>query len=162
MLAHKVAGGIRGGQPGCLHGVGILGMAAVEKGLAVSGIRIAGAVDLRVPVVTGEQLIGTLAALHHLAMLGHLAGQQVEGDAVVADHGLAHGAEGRGQLFYDLAFANAQLVMAGVVVLGDQVRILELVTAFAAGIFETDGEGRKVVDPGFTQQADQQARIDAA
>ncbi|MNC31745.1 hypothetical protein D3C75_800770 [compost metagenome] len=44
--------------------------------------------------------------------------------------------------------------------LGDQVRILELVTAFAAGILETDGEGRQVVHAHFAQQADQQAGID--
>ncbi|MNQ89687.1 hypothetical protein D3C85_1050020 [compost metagenome] len=96
-------------------------MAAVEKRLAVGADRVAGAIDLRVPVVAGKQFIGALAALDHLAMPGHFPGQQVEGDAVMADHGLAHGTKGRWQLFDDFAFGDAQLVMAGAVVAGDQV-----------------------------------------
>jgi len=42
------------------------------------------------------------------------------------------------------------------VMLGDQVRILELVAAFAAGVFKADGEGRQVLHADVTQQADQQ------
>ena len=53
-------------------------------------------------------------------------------------------------------------MVAGVIALGDQVGILELVAALAAGILEADGEGQQVVHPGFVQQAHQQARIDPA
>ena len=80
----------------------------------------------------------------------------------MADHRLAHGAERRRQLFEDLALVDTQLMVARAIVAGDQVRILELVPALAAGIFETDGEGRQIVHPYFAQQADQQAGIDAA
>ena len=107
MLAHKVAGSIVGGQPLWLHGGLVLGIAAIKKGLAVGRVRIAGAVYLRVPVVTGKQFISALAALHHLAMFGDFARQQVKGDAVVTDHRLAHGPEGRRQLLDDFVFANA-------------------------------------------------------
>ncbi len=75
MLAHKVAGGVIGGQPLRGDGGRVVVVAAVEEGLAIGRIRVAGAVHLRVPVVTGEQLIGALAALHHLAMLGHFPRQ---------------------------------------------------------------------------------------
>ncbi|MNO99101.1 hypothetical protein D3C76_908660 [compost metagenome] len=78
----------------------------------------------------------------------------------MADHRLAHGAEGGWQLLDDLVLGDAQLVVTGAVVLGDQVGVLELVAAFAAGILEADGEGRQVVHACFAQQADQQAGID--
>ena len=80
----------------------------------------------------------------------------------MADHRLAHGAEGLRQLLENLVLADAQLVMLGGKALGDQIRILELVAALATGILKTDGEGQQVVHPGFAQQADQHARIDAA
>ncbi|MNO50300.1 hypothetical protein D3C76_406710 [compost metagenome] len=162
VFAHEVAGSVGFQQPGGLHGVAVFGVAAVEERLTVGRIGIVGAVHLRVPVVTGEQLIGTLAALYALAVLGHFPRQQVEGDAVVADHRFAHGAEGGRQLVDDFVFGNAQLVVTGAVVFGDQVRILELVAALAAGIFKADGEGRQVVNAHFAQQADQQAGVDAA
>ena len=75
----------------------------------------------------------------------------------MADHRLAHGTEGRGQLLENLVFANAQLMVTGGKVLGDQVGILELVAALSAGILKADGKGRQVVHPGFTQQPDQHA-----
>ncbi|CRR55933.1 hypothetical protein PAERUG_P48_London_17_VIM_2_01_13_00578 [Pseudomonas aeruginosa] len=80
----------------------------------------------------------------------------------MADHRLAHGAEGRRQLLDHFVLADAQAMVAGVIALGDQVGILELVAALAAGILEADGEGQQVVHPGFVQQAHQQARIDPA
>ena len=71
----------------------------------------------------------------------------------MADHRLAHGLEGGRQLLEDFLFLDAQLVMAGVVVLGDDVRVLELVAALAAGVFEADGEGQQVVvNTGLAQQ----------
>lgn len=59
----------------------------------------------------------------------------------MADHRFAHGAKRRGQLLDNLAFLNAQLMVLRAVMLGDQVRILELVAALAAGVLETDGKG---------------------
>ena len=94
-------------------------------------------------------------------MLGHFPRQQVEGDAVVADHRLAHGAEGGRQLVDDFVLGNAQLVVARAVVPGDQVGVLELVAALAAGIFKADGEGRQVVHR-LRAAADQQAGVDTA
>lgn len=73
----------------------------------------------------------------------------------MADHGFAHGAEGGWQLVDDFVLGNAQLVVTGAVVPGDQVGVLELVAAFATGILETDGEGRQVIHAHFAQQADQ-------
>ncbi|MNJ55535.1 hypothetical protein D3C77_510320 [compost metagenome] len=142
MLADEVAGSVVIEQPGRLHGGGVVVVAAVEEGLAIGRERIACAVDLRVPVITGEQLVGALAALHHFAVLGHLPRQQVEGNAVVADHRLAHGAESCRQLLDDLPLVDAQLMMTGAVMAGDQVGVLELVATLAAGILEADGKGR--------------------
>ncbi|MNF97503.1 hypothetical protein D3C84_803340 [compost metagenome] len=93
MFFHEVTGGVIGCQPFRLHGGGVVVVAAVKKRFAIRGIRVAGAVHLRVPVITGEQFVGTLAALDNLAMLGHFPRQQIERDAVVADHRFAHGAE---------------------------------------------------------------------
>lgn len=71
--------------------------------------------------------------------------------------------EGCRQLLEDFLFLDAQLVMAGVVVLGDDVRVLELVAALAAGVFEADGEGQQVVvDTRLAQQTHQQAGVDSA
>lgn len=83
-------------------------------------------------------------------------------DCVVADHRLAHGAEGLRQLVENLMLADTQLMVAGGEALGDQIRVLELVAALATGILETNGEGQEVFHAGFAQQADQHARIDAA
>ncbi len=52
--------------------------------------------------------------------------------------------------------------MLRAVVAGDQIRVLELIAAFASGILETDGEGRQLFHADLAQQPDQQARVDAA
>ncbi len=49
--------------------------------------------------------------------------------------------------------------MARAVMLGDQVRVLELVAALAAGIFKTDGKCRQVLHADFPQQPHEHARI---
>ncbi|MNH21527.1 hypothetical protein D3C79_813410 [compost metagenome] len=49
--------------------------------------------------------------------------------------------------------------MLGAVVASDQIGILELITAFATGILEANGEGRQILDTDFAQEADEQARI---
>ena len=63
----------------------------------------------------------------------------------MADHRLAHGAEGRWQLLDDFVFANPQLVMAGAVVFGNQVRILEFIPAFTACVFKANGKSRQIL-----------------
>ncbi|MOA55839.1 hypothetical protein D3C78_1797020 [compost metagenome] len=68
----EVTGSVIRGQPFRLHGGGVVVVTAVEKRFAVRGIRITRAVHLRIPVVTGEQFIGALAALDDLAVFGHL------------------------------------------------------------------------------------------
>ncbi|MNS60639.1 hypothetical protein D3C72_936460 [compost metagenome] len=75
MFFHKVAGCIVRGEPFRLHGGGVVIVAAVEKRIAIRRVRIRRTVDLRIPVITGEQLVSTLAALHHFAVLGHFARQ---------------------------------------------------------------------------------------
>ncbi|RMM61774.1 hypothetical protein ALQ75_05447 [Pseudomonas savastanoi pv. glycinea] len=162
MIANEITGCVVGCAPLRLHRLGIFRIAAVDKRIAVGRNRVARAVYLWVPVVTGKQLVSALAALYHLAMLGHFTRQQVEGDTVVADHRLAHGAERRRQLFDDLAFLNTQLVVACAVMLGDQVGILKFISTLATGILKADREGRQVFDPHFTQQADQHAGVDTA
>ena len=77
----------------------------------------------------------------------------------MADHRFAHRCEGAGQLFENLRLANAQLVVLGAVMLGDQVGVLELVTALAAGIFKANREGRQRLSTGLAEQANQQAGI---
>ncbi|MNQ98491.1 hypothetical protein D3C85_1141840 [compost metagenome] len=74
MFLHEVTGGVIRRQPFRLHGGGVVVVAAVEKRFAISRVGIAGTVDLRIPVITGKQLVGALTALHHFAMLGHFPG----------------------------------------------------------------------------------------
>ncbi|MCY1528629.1 hypothetical protein D9M68_637410 [compost metagenome] len=158
MLANEVAGQIIG-EPGRLYRGLVLGVGAVEEGRAVAVKRVTGIGQRRIPVVATEQLVGALAALHHLAVLRDFAGQQVEGDAVMADHRLAHGREGCRELIQHLVLVDAQLLMTCAVVVGDQVGEFELIAAFAAGILETDGEGGQLLDAGLGQQAHQQAGV---
>ena len=82
----------------------------------------------RVPVVAGEHLVGALTGLHDLHVLRHLLGEQVEGDAVVADHRLAHGADRRRRARRQhRSVADPDLVVVGAETLGDDVRVPELV-----------------------------------
>ena len=162
MFTHKVARCIVGGQPLRLHRGFVVVVAAIKKCLAISAIGIAGAINLRVPVITGKQFIRALAALYDFAMLGHFTREQVKGNAVMADHRLAHGAEGSGQLLNNLVLANAQLVMAGAVMLGDQIRVLEFVAALAACVLKTDRKSRQILHAHFAQQPHQQAGVDPA
>ena len=162
MLTHKVASGVIGCQPLWLDGGLVLVVTAVEKGFAVRGIRIAGAIYLWIPVIAGKQFVSALAALHHLAMLGHFTRQQIKGDAVMTDHRLAHGAEGRWQLLDDFVLANAQLVMARAVMPGNQIRILEFIPALAACVLKADGESRQILYAHIAQQPHQQTGVDTA
>ncbi|MNN48305.1 hypothetical protein D3C81_1627770 [compost metagenome] len=79
----------------------------------------------------------------------------------MADHGFAHGGERLGQVLQHFVLIDAQLLVPGAVVAGDQVGVFELVAALAAGILEADGEGRQLLHTGFRQQAHQQAGVHA-
>ncbi|MNP36093.1 hypothetical protein D3C76_1294560 [compost metagenome] len=73
MFLHEVTSGVIRGQPFRLDGGGVVLVAAVEERIAIRRVGIGCAIHLRIPVITGEQFVGTLAALHHFAMLGHFA-----------------------------------------------------------------------------------------
>ena len=71
------------------------GVVPVEERGGVAAHRVA-ALDpgqRRVPVVAGEDLVGALPRLHDRDRLAHPLAEQVEGDDVVADHGLGHRAD---------------------------------------------------------------------
>ena len=96
----------------------------------------------RVPVVAGEDLVGALPGLHHLDVLRHLLAEQVEGDAVVADHRLAHRRDGAvARPGSEPLRADPDLVVVGAELLGDQVGVVELVAALAGRRLEADAEG---------------------
>ena len=80
-----------------------------------------------IPVVAGEHLVGALPGLHHLDVLGDFLAEQIEGDAVVADHRLAHRADRAVERGQHPVGADADLVVIGVEALGDDVGVLELV-----------------------------------
>ena len=113
-------------------------------------------------MVAREHLVGALAGLHHLDVLGHFLAEQVEGDAVVADHRLAHGADRAVERGQHPVGADADLVVVGAEALGDDVGVLELVALDAADRLEPDGEGRQAVLAGFGEQPDDEAGVDAA
>jgi hypothetical protein len=102
-------------------------------------------------VVSGEDLVGALPRLHNLDVFGHFLGQQVEGDAVVTDHWLAHRGDRAVERGQHPVGADADLVMVGVEALGDDVGIPELVALDAADGFEADREGGQAMLAGFGQ-----------
>ena len=139
----------------------------VEERLPVAGHRAvergrAGFTHRGIPVVSGEHLVGALPGLDHLHVFGHFLAEQVEGDAVVADHRLAHRADRAVERGQHPVGADADLMVVGVEALGDDVRVLELVALDAADGFEADGERLQPVLTGFGQQPDDQAGVDAA
>ena len=89
-------------------------------------------------MVSGEYLVGALPGLHDLDVLGHFLAEQVEGDAVVADHRLAHGADRAVERGQHALGADADLVVVGVETFGDDVGVAELVARDAADGLETD------------------------
>ena len=112
-------------------------------------------------MISGEDLVGALPRLDHLHVFGHFLAEQVEGDAVVADHRLAHRADRPVERGQHPVGVDADLMVVGVEALGDDVRILEFVTLDAADGFEADREGLQPVLAGFGQQTDDQAGVDA-
>ena len=113
-------------------------------------------------MVAGEHLVGALPRLHHLDVLGDFLAEQVEGDAVVADHRLAHRADRPVEGGQHPVGSDADLVMIGVEALGHDVGVLEFVALDAAGRLEADGERRQSVLAGLGEQADDQAGVHPA
>ena len=113
-------------------------------------------------MVAGEHLVGALPGLHHLDVLGHFLAEQIEGDAVVADHRLAHGADRTVERGQHAVGADADLMVVGAETLGDDVGVLELVARHAAHRLEADGERLQSVLAGFGEQPDDQAGVDSA
>ena len=88
-----------------------------------------------------------------LTCLRDFLAEQVEGDAVVADHRFAHRADRAVQRGQHSVGADADLVVVGVEALGDDVGVLELVALHAARRLEADGERRQAVLAGLGEQA---------
>ena len=72
-------------------------------------------------MVAGEHLVGALPGLHDLDVFGHFLAEQVEGDAVVADHRLAHRADRTVERGQHPVGSDADLVVIGAEALGDDV-----------------------------------------
>ena len=118
--------------------------------------------ERRVPVVAGEHLVGALAGLHHLDVLRDLLRQQVEGDAVVADHRLAHGGDRTVDAVEQTRRGDVDAVVVGAEVPRDLVGVLELVAGLAARRLEADAERGEVLLPGLGEQPDHERGVDAA
>ena len=112
-------------------------------------------------MVAGEHLVGALPGLHDLHVFGDLLAEQIEGDAVVADHRLAHRADRTVERGQHAVGADADLVVVGFEPLGDDVGVLELVALDATDRLEADRERRQAVLARLGEQPDDQARVDA-
>ena len=162
-LLAGIIGGRETGRDECL----IRRLVAVEERPAVAGQRAVqrrglGPAHRGIPVITGEHLVGALAGLHDLDVFGHFLGQQIEGDAVVADHRLAHGADRTVEGGQHAVGADADLMVVGAESLGDEVGVFELVALDASDGFEADGERGQPVLAGLGEEPDDQAGVDAA
>ena len=113
-------------------------------------------------MIAGEHLVGALARLHHLDVARHFLAEQVEGDAVVADHRLAHRADRPVERGQHPVRSDADLMMIGVEAFGHDVGPPEFVALDATGRLEADGESRQPVLTGLSEQADDQAGVDTA
>src|SRR3546814_6767995 len=80
-----------------------------------------------------------------LDVLGHRLGEEVEGDGVVAHHGLGHGGDRRIERGDDEIARDLDLVVIGGEALGHDVAVAELVALDAAHRLEADREGRQVL-----------------
>lgn len=113
-------------------------------------------------MVAGEHLVGALARLYDLHVARNFLAEQVEGDAVVADHRLTHGADRAVERGQHPVGPDPDLMVIGPETLCDDVRPAELVALDAACRFESDGERHQPVLAGLGEQTDDQARVDAA
>ncbi len=113
-------------------------------------------------MVPGEHFVGALTRLHHLDVLGDFLAEQVEGDAVVADHRFAHRADRPVEGGQHPLGADPDLVVIGLEALGHDVGVLELVALDIAGGLEADRERRQPVLPSLGEQPDDQAGVDPA
>lgn len=112
-------------------------------------------------MITAEHLVGALSTLYRPAFPGHFPGEQIEADAVVADHGLRHGGNRRGKLTQQLCRGYVDLVVAGAELRGHDIGVLELVALFTPDGFKADGKGVQALGAGLGHQAHQQAGVDA-
>ena len=139
----------------------ILGVVTVEVMVAEAIQRgTLGCLHLRIPEIAAEHLVRTLSGQCDFDFPGDFFCQQIEGDVVLAHHGLGHAAYRFRQATQHFAIGDQVFVVARVEARDDLVGILELVAFFsvAADIFETDGEGAQVRHM-VGQQADDQAGI---
>ena len=104
-----------------------------------------------------EHLVGTLPALHHLAVTRDSFGEQIETDAIMAHHGFAHGLDGLGQAAQQLGFGHKNAFMHRTKALRDDIGVFELVALLASHVLEADVVGTHVGDPGLGHQAQVQA-----
>ena len=167
MFGDEPLAGIVFGGHGPRYQLGVGGLVAVEERRPIAGDRplhrrCRRLAHRRIPVVTGEDLVGALAGLHHLDVFGDLLAEQIEGHAVMADHRFAHGADRAVEGRQHPVGADPDLVMIGVEAFGDDVGVAKLVALDAADGFEADGERLQSVLAGFGEQPDDQAGIHPA
>ena len=91
-------------------------------------------------MIAAENLVGTLAALRDLHMLGDLLRQQIEADRVVAHHRLGHRRDGARQRVDRARGVDGNAFVPGGKALRDQIGIVEFVALKLADGLETDGE----------------------
>ena len=69
-------------------------------------------------MVAGEHLVGALTRLHDLHVARDFLAQQIERDAVVADHRLAHRGDGGLERWQQVRGRDLQLVVVGLEAVG--------------------------------------------
>ncbi|MEZ5176991.1 MAG: hypothetical protein R2746_01560 [Acidimicrobiales bacterium] len=166
-LLHEPERLVAARQPARGQQAGQVLVGAVEEGLPVpldrAGDVVVGCVGHgRVPVVAGEHLVGALARLHHLHVLGDLLAQEVERHGVVAHHWLAHGGHGGAQRGEHAIGPHADLVVVGGEALRHHVAPAELVAGLAAHRLEAHRERGQAVLAGLGEQANDEAGVEAA
>src|SRR4051812_14723920 len=105
-------------------------MAPVEIATAIFVAWVVDAQERWIPAIPAKNLIRTLAALHDLDVLGYFFRQKIEGDGVMADHGLRHRLDRTRQCREGSARLDADLLVIGSELLGDDIRVTE----FVAGV----------------------------
>ena len=144
----------------------VLSVIAVEI-VAAEGFLPSGPVEglrrgqLRIPEITAEDLVRPLAGLDHLDLPGHRLAQEIEGDGVLAEHGLGHGVHRLRQAAQDLAVGDVELVVAGAIARHHLVGVLELAAGLLRGVLEAHREGMELAVAQFRQQGYQQAGVQA-
>ncbi len=118
--------------------------------------------DARIPEIAAEDLVGPLPRLDNLDLLGDLFAEQVEGHGVLAEHGLGHVVHRLGQAAEHFVVGDQELMMQGLVALNHPIGVFELVALLLGLVFETDGEGVKILLAQLGEQGHQQAGVEPA